>query len=270
MEPSLEPLGGDRVHVALAHHDVDLAVDLDLGLVLGVEEDPVADLDGPGVRADRDHPRPGQPARAHRRGGGDDDAAAGTALAGLLVDLDEDPVVQHLDRGGLGVTASGRPLLARSVDDLADEGERSDDPDDRTGRLEDVVGARRARVGVDEVRLDARRPRGRRWSWGGRGRRAGRSWRRAARGSPRSRARAAGSVVVPRVLLGSRVGQGSSEGTGRTDRAGSKPNGQLEPVGRHQRVVGEHVAGRPVGDDHPVGEHDATAGTARGRRAGRG
>src|SRR6478752_10067958 len=94
-----DPLGRDRVDVALAHHHVQLAVDLDLGLVLGVEEDPVADLDGAGLRADRDDLRPAQATRAHGGRGGNDDAAGGAAFAGLPVELDEDPVVEHLDRG---------------------------------------------------------------------------------------------------------------------------------------------------------------------------
>ena len=62
-----EPVGGDRVDVALAHHDVDLALHLDLGLVLGVEEHPVVDLHGAGVRTGRDDPRPDQAAGAHAR-----------------------------------------------------------------------------------------------------------------------------------------------------------------------------------------------------------
>ena len=75
---------------------------LDLGLVLGVEEHPVADLDRAGVRADGDDPRPGEAAGAHGGGGRDDDAAGGAALAGLAVHLDQDPVVQHLDGGLVG------------------------------------------------------------------------------------------------------------------------------------------------------------------------
>ena len=51
-----DPLGGDGVYVALAHQDVHLSGDLDLRLVIGVEEHSVTDLDGPRVRADRDHP----------------------------------------------------------------------------------------------------------------------------------------------------------------------------------------------------------------------
>src|SRR5262245_22759278 len=97
-----DPLGGDGVDVALAHQHVDLAGHLDLGLVVGVEEHPVPGLDGTGVRPDGNHARPGEPARAHRRGGRDDDAAGRPALPGLLVELDQDPVVQQLDRGLVG------------------------------------------------------------------------------------------------------------------------------------------------------------------------
>src|SRR5688572_5738299 len=96
------------MHVALPHDDVDLAVDLDLGLVLGVEEHPVPDLDRARMGADRDHTRPGEPAGAHRRGGRDDDAAGGAPFTGLLVELDEEAVVQHLDGRGPRVTAPGR------------------------------------------------------------------------------------------------------------------------------------------------------------------
>ena len=42
---ALEALRGDGVDVALAHDDVELAVHLDLGLVVGLEEDPVVLLD---------------------------------------------------------------------------------------------------------------------------------------------------------------------------------------------------------------------------------
>ena len=96
-----EPLGGDRVQVTLAQQDVLLAAHLDLGLVLGVEQHPVADLDGAHVRAHGRHPRPGQPA-AHRGGGGDHDAAGRAALTGLGVERDQDPVVQHPDRDLVG------------------------------------------------------------------------------------------------------------------------------------------------------------------------
>ena len=45
----LGAFAGDGVQVAFAHDQVVLALDLDLVLVLGVEEDAVADLDGPRV-----------------------------------------------------------------------------------------------------------------------------------------------------------------------------------------------------------------------------
>ena len=102
VEPRLdvtETLGRDGVDVSFAEHDVELPADLDLGLVVGVEEHPVTDLDGAHVRPDGDDAAPGQPAAAHGRRGRDQDAAAGTALAGVEVDRDQHPVVQHLDRG---------------------------------------------------------------------------------------------------------------------------------------------------------------------------
>ncbi|AJR18242.1 amino acid permease-associated region [Pimelobacter simplex] len=97
-----EAVGGDRVDVALAHHDVDLAGDLDLRLVVGVVEHLVAGHHGSAVRADGDDARPGQAAGAHRCGRGDDDATGGAALAGLGVGLAQDAVVQHLDGGLVG------------------------------------------------------------------------------------------------------------------------------------------------------------------------
>ncbi len=93
-----ESSGGDRMDVALAHHDIDVAVDLDLGLVLGVEQHPVVDLHRPGVRTDRHDPRPRKSPRAHGRGRRDHDAAGGPPLARLAVDLAQEAVVQHLDR----------------------------------------------------------------------------------------------------------------------------------------------------------------------------
>src|SRR5690349_6010891 len=86
------------MHVTLAQQDVALRADLDLGLVVGVEEDAVAELHGAGVRAHRDDLGPGEPPVAERGRGRDDDAAGGPALTGLLVELHEHPVVQHPDR----------------------------------------------------------------------------------------------------------------------------------------------------------------------------
>lgn len=51
-----DPLSRNGMHVTLTHEDVDLSGDLDLRLVVGVEEDPVTDLDGARVRTDRDDP----------------------------------------------------------------------------------------------------------------------------------------------------------------------------------------------------------------------
>src|SRR3546814_15678425 len=85
--------------VALAHHHIDLAVDLDLGLLVRVEQDPVALLDRTRVRSDTDDLRPGQPAAAHGSRRRDDDAAGRAAFAGLLVEFDQDPVVAHVDGG---------------------------------------------------------------------------------------------------------------------------------------------------------------------------
>jgi len=48
VEPGLavpEPVGGHSMDVAFPHDDVVLAVHLDLCLVLGIEQDPVPDLD---------------------------------------------------------------------------------------------------------------------------------------------------------------------------------------------------------------------------------
>jgi len=95
-------VGSDGVDVALVHDDVELSGDFHLGLVGGVEEDPVALLDGAGVGTDGEDARPGEPPAAHRSGRGDNDAAAGAALAGVGVDLDQDPVVEHLDGCLLG------------------------------------------------------------------------------------------------------------------------------------------------------------------------
>src|SRR3954453_12046323 len=50
----LDPVGGNCVDVAFAHQHVGLAVPLDLGLVLRVEQHPVAELDRADVRPDRD------------------------------------------------------------------------------------------------------------------------------------------------------------------------------------------------------------------------
>src|SRR3954470_9977568 len=104
-----DPLDGDGVDVALAHHDVQLSGDLDLGLVLGLEEHLVAGLDRAGVRADGDHRGPDEPPGAHRGRRRDHDAARRAALAGLLVDLDQDAVVEHLD-GGLVTHGQPTPL----------------------------------------------------------------------------------------------------------------------------------------------------------------
>src|SRR5690606_452087 len=94
-----EPVGGHGVDVALAHDHVELATDLDLGLVLGVEQHPVTRLDGAHVRTDGDDPAPLEPPGAHRGRGRDDDAARGSPLAALGVDRDQDAVVEHPDRG---------------------------------------------------------------------------------------------------------------------------------------------------------------------------
>ena len=65
-----EPVGRHRVDVALADHDVELAGHLDLGLVLGVEQHPVVDLDAsarwdprrpPGTTTAGAHPWPRWP-----------------------------------------------------------------------------------------------------------------------------------------------------------------------------------------------------------------
>src|SRR5690349_24301964 len=57
----LGPLARDRVQIAFPHDQVVLPLDLDLELVLGVEQHPVADLDMPHARPDSEHVTPGQP-----------------------------------------------------------------------------------------------------------------------------------------------------------------------------------------------------------------
>ena len=97
---------------------------------------------------------------------------------------------------------SGTPTASH----LAHHDDEDDEADGAAGDLEDVVGARVA-LGVHEVRLEAVDLALARSSWGWPGRRAGRWWRRAARGSPRSRSRACSGLAsdgATVVLLGSR------------------------------------------------------------------
>src|SRR5580692_1298471 len=82
VEPRAAVVAGrsDGMNVALAQNHVLLAVHLDLESVLGVEQDGVADLDRPHVRANGDRLGPGE-APADLRGGRDEDARPGAALA---------------------------------------------------------------------------------------------------------------------------------------------------------------------------------------------
>ena len=84
---------------------------------------------------------------------------------------------------------------------------------------------------------------------GWRGRRAGRSCA-ASRSRVSSISRSSDMSLLTVVL-----GHGSAW-EGYQCVRGSKPERQLEPVRAHQLVVGEHVAGRAVGDHDPVAEHD--------------
>ena len=80
-------LAPDRVDVTLAEQHVALAVQLHLRPFFGVEQDPVADDDGPDVRPSRsDCLGPGQAAAPHRCGGRDHDAGAGTTFTFAAVE----------------------------------------------------------------------------------------------------------------------------------------------------------------------------------------
>ena len=78
-----DPFGGDGVQVALAQHDVVLALDLDLVAVVGAEQHLVADLGAAHVLAERHDLAPHEPL-GHLGRGRDEDAAGRRALAVLL------------------------------------------------------------------------------------------------------------------------------------------------------------------------------------------
>ena len=94
------------MEVALAQHDVVVAADLDLVAVLGAEQHPVADLGRAHVLAERDDLGPHQPL-GDLRGGRDEDAARRSALAVLVGDAHQQPIVEHLDRQLLVVQGHG-------------------------------------------------------------------------------------------------------------------------------------------------------------------
>ena len=95
-----------------SHHDVELAGDLDLGLVLGLEEH-LCRRPRPSGRGGRSRPRATRPAdgRPARRSPGSR-CRPRRRSPDSPVDLDQDPVVQHLDRG-LVTHVSGRPSARR-------------------------------------------------------------------------------------------------------------------------------------------------------------
>jgi alpha/beta superfamily hydrolase len=106
------------VQIALAQHDVVLAADFDLVAVFRAEQDAVADLGTAHVLPERDHLGPYEPLR-HLRRGGDDDAAHRTALTLPIRDVDEQPIVEHLDRellvGGHGRHGTVCPMPIETV-----------------------------------------------------------------------------------------------------------------------------------------------------------
>ncbi len=85
------------MNVALAQHDVVGSVHLDLVAVLRVEQHLITSFDVPNVRTDCDDPGPGE-ALADLGSGRDQDATAAATLPVGLPQLDENSVVEHLDR----------------------------------------------------------------------------------------------------------------------------------------------------------------------------
>jgi hypothetical protein len=89
-------LAGNGLQITFPHHQVSAPAHLELELIFGVEQHPVAHLDGTDVATDPVHLTPGQPL-GHLRRRRDDDAAAAPALALLAHEAHHHAVVEHLD-----------------------------------------------------------------------------------------------------------------------------------------------------------------------------
>src|SRR5829696_10070680 len=98
----LETLGRDRMEITFPEQDVRAPADLDLGAVLGVEQHPVSELDGPHAGANGGDLSPRQAAADGDRRR-DQDPTAAPPLAGLALGGHEHPVVQHADGEGAAV-----------------------------------------------------------------------------------------------------------------------------------------------------------------------
>ena len=114
---------GHRVDVALPQQDVALALQLDLGPILRVEENAITDLNLSNVLTGRHHGRPRKPLpHAGRRW--DHESAASLTLAHVGLRRDEHAVMQHPDR---------QAFVARAIDLRHDghdgDGEEQQAPD---------------------------------------------------------------------------------------------------------------------------------------------
>jgi serine/threonine protein kinase/DNA-binding winged helix-turn-helix (wHTH) protein len=157
-----DALGGDGVEVALAEHDVVLALDLDLVAVVGAEQHLVADLGAADVLAEGHHLGPHEPL-GHLRRGRDEDAARRRALAVLLAQLHEQRSLSIL----IGIfwspsaTPRGyrRPVTSPHVGPAPAPRRahrRSEHPHDRTSRSAPALGQGDGAVGPDGRRAARR------------------------------------------------------------------------------------------------------------------
>lgn len=111
-----EALGGNSVDVTLSQDDVVGATDLDFVAIIGVEQDLVAELYRSDIGADCLDSRPRKPLPYLRRRR-NQDATVGSAFAFANFDIDQDAVVQHLDRKlvvGVQTVALARRALGGS------------------------------------------------------------------------------------------------------------------------------------------------------------
>lgn len=91
------------MNVALPKEHVVDSIEFHLASILRFEQHSIPHLEGPNVRADRDHPRPGK-AASDLCCGGDDDAAERPAFPPIAVLANENAIMQQLDRDGTGTT----------------------------------------------------------------------------------------------------------------------------------------------------------------------
>ncbi len=89
-------LAGNSLQITFPHYQVRAPTHLELELIFGVEQHPVADLDATDVVTDPVHLAPGQ-SLGHLRRRRDDDATAAPALALLAHEAHHHAVVEHLD-----------------------------------------------------------------------------------------------------------------------------------------------------------------------------